>query len=58
MRTSNKTFGVTVWDHMNDRTTGEMGDVARDPPFIQIIRSPEINHTGQDIPAGVPEAGL
>ena len=37
---------------------GEMGSVARDLPSIQIIRSPEIKHTDQDIPDWVPEAGL
>lgn len=30
----------------------------RDLPSVQIIRSPEIKHTDQDIPAWVPEAGL
>ncbi len=53
-----RTFGVAVWDHMEDRAAGEMGSVARDLPSIQIIRSPEIKHTDQDIPAWVPEAGL
>ena len=55
---SYKTFGVAVWDHMEDRAAGEMGSVARDLPSIQIIRSPEIKHTDQDIPAWVPEVGL
>ena len=55
---SYQTFGVTVWDHMEDRAAGEIGSVARDLPSIQIIRSPEIKHTDQDIPAWVPEAGL
>ena len=53
-----QTFGVAVWDHMEDRAAGEMGSVARDLPSIQIIRSPEIKHTDQDVPAWVPEAGL
>ena len=53
-----RTFGVAVWDHMEDRAAGEMGSVARDLPSIQIIRSPEIKHTDQDIPDWVPEAGL
>ena len=53
-----RTFGVAVWDHMEDRAAGEMGSVARDLPSIQIIRSPEIKYTDQDIPAWVPEAGL
>ena len=43
---------------MEDRAAGEMGSVARDLPSIQIIRSPEIKHTDQDIPEWVPEAGL
>jgi hypothetical protein len=43
---------------MEDRAAGEMGSVARDLPSIQIIRSPEIKHTNQDIPDWVPEAGL
>ena len=55
---SYRTFGVAVWDHMEDRAAGEMGSVARDLPSIQIIRSPEIKHTDQDVPAWVPEAGL
>ena len=53
-----RTFGVAVWDHMEDRAAGEMGSVARDLPSIQIIRSPEIKHTDQDIAQWVPEAGL
>ena len=53
-----RTFGVAVWDHMEDRAAGEMGSVARDLPSIQIIRSPEIKHTDRDIPEWVPEAGL
>ena len=53
-----RTFGVAVWDRMEDRAAGEMGSVARDLPSIQIIRSPEIKHTDQDIPEWVPEAGL
>ena len=53
-----RTFGVAVWDSMEDRAAGEMGSVARDLPSIQIIRSPEIKHTDQDIPEWVPEAGL
>ena len=51
-------FGVAVWDHMEDRAAGEMGSVAWDLPSIQIIRSPEIKHTDQDVPAWVPGAGL
>ncbi len=53
-----QTFGVAVWDHMEDRAAGEMGSVARDLPSIQLIRSPEIKHTDKDIPEWVPEAGL
>ena len=33
-----QTFGVAVWDHMEDRAAGEMGRVATDLPSIQIIR--------------------
>ena len=53
-----RTFGVAVWDHIEDRAAGEMGSVARDLPSIQIIRSPEIKHTDQDTPEWIPEAGL
>ena len=53
-----RTFGVAVWDRMEDRAAGEMGSVARDLPSVQIIRSPEIKHTDQDIPEWVPAAGL
>ena len=35
-----------------------LASVAWDLPSIQIIRSPEIKHTDQDIPAWVPDAGL
>ena len=51
-------FGVSVWDHMEDRAAGEMGSVALDLPSVQIIRSPEIKHTHMDIPEWVPEVGL
>ena len=53
-----RTFGVSVWDKMEDRAAGEMGIVARDLPSIQIIRSPEIKHTDQDTADWVPEVGL
>ena len=53
-----RTFGVAVWDHMEDRAAGEMGAVARDLPSIQIIRSPEVKHTDRDTPDWVPEVGL
>jgi hypothetical protein len=53
-----RTFGVAVWDHVEDRAAGEMGSVAPDLPSIQIIRSPEIKHTDSDLPEWVPEAGL
>ncbi len=53
-----RTFGVAVWDHMEDRAAGEMGSVAGDLPSIQIIRSPEIKHTDRDTPEWIPESGL
>ncbi len=53
-----QTFGVAVWDHMEDRAAGEMGSVARDLPSIQIIRSPEIKHSDADTPEWIPEVGL
>ena len=53
-----RTFGVAVWDHMEDRAAGEMGSVANDLPSLQIIRSPEIKHTDRDTPDWIPESGL
>jgi len=53
-----RTFGVSVWDTMENGASGEMGAVAPFLPSVQIIESPEIKHTDDDLPEGVPAAGL
>jgi hypothetical protein len=52
------TFGVGVVGDMDPSATGEMGQIDRIAPSIQIIRSPENKHTDQDIPELVPAVGL
>ena len=58
METPDKTFAVTVWDHMGGLGAGKMGERRARPPAIQIIRSPRDQAHGQEILAWVPEAGL
>jgi len=51
-------FNVGVTADMDPGASGEMGQMARDVPSIQVITSPEIKHTEQDTPEWVPSAGL
>ena len=53
-----KTFGVAVVGDMDPSATGEMGQIDRIAPSIQVIRSPEHKHTDHDIPEFVPAVGL
>jgi Iap family predicted aminopeptidase len=55
---SYRTFRVPLIGDMDDRATGEMGQVSRDAPSIQVIRSPEFKHTDRDTPDIVPAAGM
>lgn len=53
-----KTFGVNIVGDMDPGASGEMGQIARVTPSIQLIHSPEIKHTDRDIPEIVPAVGL
>jgi Zn-dependent M28 family amino/carboxypeptidase len=51
-------FNVGLTADMDNGASGEMGQVARDAPSIQVISSPEVKHTEQDGPEWVPASGL
>jgi peptidase M28-like protein len=51
-------FNVGITADMDNGASGEMGQVARDAPSIQVITSPEVKHTEQDTPEWVPANGL
>jgi len=53
-----RTFGVNVVGDMDPGASGEMGQIARLAPSIQIIHSPETKHTDHDIPELVPAVGI
>jgi hypothetical protein len=53
-----RTFGVSIVGDMDPGASGEMGAIARVAPSVQLIHSPEIKHTDQDIPEIVPAVGL
>jgi hypothetical protein len=53
-----RTFGVSLWDTMENNASGEMSAIAPFLPSVQIIESPEIKHTDADTPDEVPAAGL
>lgn len=53
-----RTFGVPVYDTMEASASGEMLSVAPFLPSVQIIESPEIKHTDDDLPEWVPASGL
>ena len=53
-----RTFGVGIVGDMDPGASGEMGAIARLTPSVQLIHSPEIKHTDQDIPEIVPAVGL
>jgi hypothetical protein len=55
---SYKMFGVTIYDDMDQTTTGDMSHVDRDAPSLQLIESALFYHTDQDRPDYVPEPGL
>jgi hypothetical protein len=51
-------FGVNIVGDMDPSASGEMGQIARLVPSVQLIHSPEIKHTDHDVPAVVPAVGL
>ena len=51
-------FNVGLTADMDTGASGEIGQVARDVPSIQVITSPEPKHTEQDTEEWVPAAGL
>ena len=51
-------FDVGLTGDMDTGASGEIGQVARDAPSIQVITSPEPKHTEQDTEEWVPAAGL
>lgn len=53
-----KLFGVTIYDTMDPRTTGDMSAIDTDVPSIQLIESAVYYHTDHDTPDIVPAPGL
>lgn len=53
-----KMFGVTIYDDMDQTTTGDMSHVDRDAPSVQLIESALFYHTDYDRPDYVPNPGL
>ena len=51
-------FNVGLTADMDTGASGEIGQVARDAPSMQVITSPEPKHTEQDTDEWVPAAGL
>ena len=51
-------FNVGLTADMDTGASGEIGQVARDAPSIQVITSPEPKHTEEDTEEWVPAAGL
>lgn len=51
-------FNVGLTADMDTGASGEIGQVARDVPSMQVITSPEAKHTEQDTEEWVPAAGL
>ena len=49
-------MGLTA--DMDTGASGEIGQVARDAPSMQVITSPEVKHTEEDTEEWVPAAGL
>lgn len=56
--TSFARFNVGLTADMDTGASGEIGQVARDAPSMQVITSPEPKHTEQDTEEWVPAAGL
>jgi hypothetical protein len=52
------TFNVGLTEDMDTGASGEIGQVARDAPSMQVITSPEAKHTEDDTEEWVPAAGL
>ena len=53
-----RTFGVNIVGDMDPSASGEIGAIDLVAPSVQLIHSPEIKHTDQDVPEIVPPAGL
>lgn len=51
-------FNVGLTADMDTGASGEMGQVARDAPSMQVITSPEAKHTEEDTEEWVPAEGL
>jgi hypothetical protein len=51
-------FNVGLTADMDTGASGEIGQVARDAPSMQVITSPEVKHTEEDTEEWVPAAGL
>jgi len=58
VRDSLERFNVATTADMDPTSGGEMGQIFRDAPSLQLITSPEIKHTEQDTPEWVPAVGL
>jgi hypothetical protein len=52
------TFNVAITGDMDPGASGEMGWLARDAPSMQVITSPEIKHTEQELLEWIPAVGL
>jgi hypothetical protein len=53
-----RTFGVTIYDDMENNASGDMSPMDRDVPSIQLIESAAYYHTDADLPEHVPAPGL
>lgn len=53
-----RTFGVAVYHEMEPNASGDMGQVSKDAPSIQLIESPNFYHSDHDRPEVVPASGL
>jgi hypothetical protein len=53
-----KMFGVTIYDDMDQTTTGDMSHIDRDAPSVQLIESALFYHTDHDRPDYVPAPGI
>jgi len=53
-----RTFGVTIYDDMENNASGDMSPMDRDVPSIQLIESAAYYHTDSDVPEHVPAPGL
>jgi hypothetical protein len=56
--TSFERFNVNVTADMDNGASGEMGQVARSAPSMQVISSPEVKHAEDDTAEWVPGIGL